>query len=60
MLHGGQDTTSTTEDVLAIQESLRSNGVPCQVTVFDDDTHGLTRHRREMFSQMFHFLRQFE
>jgi dipeptidyl aminopeptidase/acylaminoacyl peptidase len=58
MFHGGRDTTSTNEEVRSIQNELQANGVPCELTIFQDDTHGLTRHRPELFSQLFAFLRQ--
>ncbi|MBD2863977.1 alpha/beta hydrolase family protein [Paenibacillus oceani] len=60
MLHGGRDTTSTNEEVRKIQNSLQSNDIPCELTIFQDDTHGLTRHRQEMFAKLFEFLQKFE
>jgi len=60
MFHGGQDTTSTNEEVQKIQNLIRANGVPCELTIFHDDTHGLKRHRQEMFSQLFEYLQKYE
>ncbi len=56
MFHGGLDTTSSNEDVSLIQQRVQSQGVPCELVIFEDDTHGLNRHREEMFRHMFDFV----
>lgn len=56
MLHAGLDTTSTTADVQTIQARVEASGVPCQLVVYNVDTHGLQRHRPEMFAEILRFL----
>ena len=56
ILHGGRDTTATTPDVQSIHRSVRESGVPCELVVFEDDTHGLKLSRPEMFRRMLEFL----
>ncbi len=56
MLHGGRDTTSSTEDVESIRDSVRSSGVSCELVVFEEDTHGLRLNRPTMFRRMLEFL----
>ncbi len=56
ILHGGRDTTATTPDVRSIRQSVREAGVPCELVVFDEDTHGLKLSRPEMFRRMLEFL----
>ena len=56
ILHGGRDTTATMSDVESIHRSLREAGVPCELVVFEDDTHGLKLSRPEMFRRMLEFL----
>ena len=57
ILHGGRDTTPT-EDVVAIQKTVRESGYPCELVVFEDDGHGLFASREEMMDQMLGFLDQ--
>ena len=56
ILHGGRDTTATRPDVRSIQRSVRDAGVPCEMVVFEEDTHGLYLSRPEMFRRMLEFL----
>jgi len=59
ILHGGRDTTSTNEEVAAIRRNITSNGTVCNLVIFEDDTHGLTKNRKEMFRNIFDFLSDF-
>ena len=56
MLHGGRDTTSSTEDVESIRDSVLSSGVPCELVVFEEDNHGLRLSRPAMFRHMLEFM----
>ena len=56
ILHGGRDTTASTEDVESIRDSVRRSGVPCELVVFEEDNHGLNLSRPEMFRHMLEFL----
>ena len=56
ILHGGRDTTATMPDVESIRGSVREAGVPCELVVFEEDTHGLKLSRPEMFRRMLEFL----
>ena len=56
MLHGGRDTTATTDDVRTIRDSVRESGVPCELVVFGEDTHALQLSRPAMFRHMLEFL----
>ena len=56
MLHGGRDTTATTEDVLSIQDSVKESGIDCELVVFEEDTHALVLSRAEMLDRMLKFL----
>ncbi len=44
------------ENLSSIQERVRAQGIECDLIVFDDDTHGLGRHRDEIHAQMVDFL----
>jgi dipeptidyl aminopeptidase/acylaminoacyl peptidase len=55
ILHGEKDTTSITEEVKCIQRQMLNHGSACEVIVYND-THGLEKHRRDMFEQIFSFL----
>lgn len=59
ILHGGNDTTSTDGEVRAIHQNINSNGTLCRLEIFDNDTHGLTKHRKEMFNYLFEYLETF-
>ena len=56
ILHGGRDTTATTPDVRSIHSSVRDSGIPCELVVFEEDTHMLKLSRPEMFRRMLEFL----
>ncbi len=56
ILHGGRDTTATVEDVQSIQARVRETGLPCELVIFEEDTHGLPLSRPEMFGRMLDFL----
>jgi dipeptidyl aminopeptidase/acylaminoacyl peptidase len=56
ILHGEKDTTSTNDEVKSIQKQVQSQGRFCDLVIYPDDTHGLGKHRKEMFEQIFVFL----
>ncbi|MDQ0878858.1 dipeptidyl aminopeptidase/acylaminoacyl peptidase [Paenibacillus sp. V4I3] len=56
IIHGGKDTTSTNEEVQFIQQQVQIHGGVCDLIIYDDDTHGLPKHRQEMFKQILTFL----
>ena len=56
MLHGGRDTSASTEDVESIRDSVRESGVPCELVVFEEDSHGLRLNRPAMFRHMLEFM----
>lgn len=58
ILHGSHDTTSTDEDVGLIQKGVQSSGTACKLVIYYDDTHGLKKHRREMFQEILRFLEE--
>lgn len=60
IFHGALDTAATSEEMKAIQASVLSQGGECELIIFDDDTHGLMRHRDELHAQVLRFLRRFE
>ncbi|MEN4040701.1 MAG: prolyl oligopeptidase family serine peptidase, partial [Anaerolineaceae bacterium] len=60
LFHGALDTTATIEEMESIQHSIVSWGGVCELVVFDDDTHGLMRHRDEIHARVLSFLNQFE
>ncbi|MFK7693541.1 S9 family peptidase [Paenibacillus sp. HJGM_3] len=57
ILHGGRDTTATNSDVNEIYRNVTMNGTKCKLIVFDDDTHALPKNRKQMFKQIFNFLK---
>ncbi|MHB1628482.1 MAG: S9 family peptidase [Bacilli bacterium] len=56
ILHGARDTTATTEEVQLIQQRVLASGGSCELVVYEDDGHGLKRHRQEIFGKMLNFL----
>lgn len=52
IFHGEKDTTSTTLDVKTIQKQILAHGGTCDVTIFKDDTHGLSKHLHDIFDQI--------
>jgi len=57
ILHGAGDTTSTVEEVRHAAATLTGQGVPCDLRIFWDDTHGLNRHTPECCALLRDFLR---
>lgn len=47
LLHAGQETMATEEEVRQIQGTLTRHGGICEVTIFADDTHGFPLHTEE-------------
>ncbi|MDN4607869.1 S9 family peptidase [Sporosarcina highlanderae] len=56
ILHGGQDTTSTNEEVLTIQQKIEEKGSRCELIIYEDGAHGLKNHRKELFEELLSFL----
>jgi dipeptidyl aminopeptidase/acylaminoacyl peptidase len=47
ILHAGQETMATEEEVRHIQEALTRRGRTCEVTICPDDVHGFPLHTEE-------------
>ncbi len=60
IFHGALDASATTEEVRAMQASILSQGGACELVIYDDDTHGLVRHRAEIQEAALGFLERFE
>lgn len=60
IFHGALDTAATNEEMKAIQTSVLDLGGKCELVIFNDDTHGLVRHRDEIHAHILSFLSQFE
>ncbi len=60
IFHGALDTVGTVEELSAIQQRILAVGGDCTLKVFDDDTHGLRRHRNEVHTDVLRFLDRFE
>jgi dipeptidyl aminopeptidase/acylaminoacyl peptidase len=60
VFHGARDITATTEDLVAIRDRIRGAGGECTLTVYEDDTHALARHRDELHSETVDFLGRFQ
>ncbi len=58
--HGVLDATATTEEMKAIQTTVLGQGGECELIIFDDDTHGLERHRDEIHARVLSFLKGVE
>lgn len=56
ILHGGKDTTSTNEEVIAIQQRIVEQGAVCEVIIYEDGTHGLHNYRKKIFKELISFL----
>jgi dipeptidyl aminopeptidase/acylaminoacyl peptidase len=56
ILHGALDTAATTEEVKAIRDRIAAEGGECELIVYDDDTHGLRRHRDEIHTRVLEFV----
>lgn len=60
IFHGTLDTVATNEEMKTIQTSVLDQGGKCELIIFDNDTHGLMRHRDEIHTHVLRFLRQCE
>ena len=56
IFHGALDTVATTEELRSIQNKIIAQGGECDLIVFEDDTHGLMRHRDEIHERVLSFL----
>lgn len=56
IVHGGQDTTSTNEEVLEMKRKIEEHGGRCEVIIYEDGAHGLGNHRKELFEELLSFL----
>ena len=59
IIHGERSILATTEELTQIQQRIRSADGECELTVFEDETHGLLRHRDEVLSRIVDFLKRF-
>ena len=59
VLAGGRDHVSPREHLTIIQERVRSQGMQCDLVIYEDDTHGLTLHREEVYARLLSFLARF-
>jgi dipeptidyl aminopeptidase/acylaminoacyl peptidase len=59
IFHGALDTAATTEEMQAIRDRVAAAGGECELIVYDDDTHGLMRHRDEIHARVMAFVRGF-
>lgn len=59
ILHGEKDTTATNRDVISIKKQIQTHEGRCELYIYND-THGLEKHRKEMYEQIFSFLRSFK
>jgi dipeptidyl aminopeptidase/acylaminoacyl peptidase len=58
IFHGALDTAATSEEMKAIRAAVSGQGGECELIIFDDDTHGLMRHRDEIHARVLRFLRE--
>jgi dipeptidyl aminopeptidase/acylaminoacyl peptidase len=58
ILHAGQETMATEEEVKRIPGTLTQHGRVCEVTIFADDTHGLPLHTEEACDALVSFCRR--
>lgn len=59
ILHGGNETTSTTDDVKQIYRNVKANGTFCELVVYEDDTHGLPKNTEDYHQRTLNFLDEF-
>jgi dipeptidyl aminopeptidase/acylaminoacyl peptidase len=59
IFHGALDTTATTEEMQAICDGVVAAGGDCELIVYDDDTHGLLRHRDDIHTHVLAFVKRF-
>ena len=60
IFHGALDSAATTEEMISIKNSVVSRGGECELIIFNDDTHGLMRHRDEIHAYVLNFLKRFD
>jgi dipeptidyl aminopeptidase/acylaminoacyl peptidase len=48
IFHGALDTVARTEELINFQQQSQKYGGWCKLFVYEDDTHGLRRHRAEI------------
>jgi len=60
IFHGALDTAGTTEEAKSIQDAILSHGGECDLIVYEDDTHGLMRHRDDIHKRVLDFLEKFQ
>jgi dipeptidyl aminopeptidase/acylaminoacyl peptidase len=58
IVHAAHDTSSTVEEVQAAAATLSRQGTSCDLQIFWDDTHGLSRHTRECCALLTSFLQR--
>lgn len=52
IFHGEKDTSSTTTDVQYIQKQILDHGGTCDLVIYEDNSHGLSKHRHEIFAHI--------
>lgn len=58
ILHGERDTTALTEEVETIRDRVRASNIPCQLVVFENESHALTGCRPQMYVHTLTFLEE--
>ena len=56
LFHGELDTVASTSDMRRLHESINESGGDCSLVVYPDDTHGLAKHRAEIFAKVSQFV----
>jgi dipeptidyl aminopeptidase/acylaminoacyl peptidase len=59
LLHGALDSAATTEEMQSICDRVKAGGGNCELIVYDDDTHGLLRHRDDIHARVLAFVDRF-
>lgn len=60
IFHGALDTVATNEEMKTIQARVTETGGDCVLFIYEDDTHGLRRHRDEIHALVLNFLKRLE
>ncbi len=55
LFHGGLDSVATTDEMRQVERHINDFGGDCSLVVFPDDTHGLAKHRDEVFERATQF-----
>lgn len=55
LFHGGLDSVATTDEMGKVERRINDSGGDCSLVVFPDDTHGLAKHRDEVFERATQF-----